>query len=213
MTGGKKKALSVVFSCAERYKTELVNRSLLFVCTDKHGCVHCVEVTFDASNFKHMTGLQTSLDAGHFFSLCLDRRLSESDFEFAKDGTTRLKLDVLPQLVKKDLSANMLGDYNGSHVKLQTDKLAGGVCSCIGFVRAEGSGRYVPNTVLKGDIRDKARNLCRIVATYRKARGEERYSEIVRCAKGVDWGRLKLPEEYAYLPLPRDLSKAAPGAQ
>lgn len=203
MSSAKKEALSVVFSCAERYKSELVNRSLLFVCTDKHNRVHCVEVTFDTSNFKHMTGLQTSLDANHFFNLCLDRRLSETDFELAKDGTTRLKLDVLPRLVKKDLSANMLGDYNSSHVKLQTDKLAGGVSSCIGFVRAEGSGRFVPNTVLKGDIRDKARNLCRIVVTYRKTRGEERYSEVVRCAKGVDWEKLKLPEEYAYLPLPQ----------
>lgn len=202
MAATKKEALSVLFSCADKYKSELVNKSLLFVCVDKHSQVHCVEVTFDASNFKHMTGLRTSLDANHFFNLCLDRRLSEADFEFAKDGTTRLKLDVLPQLVRKDLSANMLGDYNSSHVKLQTDKLAGTVSSCIGFVRVEGSGRYVPNTVLKGDIRNKARNLCRIVLTYRKTRGEERYSEIVRCAKGVDWDKLKLPEEYAYLPLP-----------
>lgn len=202
----KKDALSVVFSCAPEYKKNLVDRSLLFVCTDKHKQTYCLEVTFDASNFQHMTGLKTKqsgIHALHFFELCIDQRLTEDDFEFADDGTTPLKMRVLPNLVKKNLSANMLGDYNMSQPKLYTEKIAGGVKACVGFVRDGGVGRYVPNTVLEEDIRKRVNRPDRIILTYRKKRGEERYSEIVYSAKKVDWSRVKLPKDYEYLPLPK----------
>ena len=54
----KKEALQIVFSCAASYKENLAGRSLLFVTTDKHKTVRCLEVTFDGSNFLHMTGFK-----------------------------------------------------------------------------------------------------------------------------------------------------------
>ena len=59
-----------------------------------------------------------------------------------------------------------------------------------------------PNTVLEGDIRTKVKAADRIIATYRKSRGEERYSEIVFTAKKVEWEKIVLPDEYCYLVLP-----------
>lgn len=212
----KKDALSVVFSCASEYKRNLVNRSLLFVCTNKHKQIYCLEVTFDASNFQHMTGLKTKssgIHALHFFELCIDQRLSENDFDFAEDGTTPLKILVLPSLVKKNLSANMLGDYNMSQPKLYTEKIAGGVKACVGFVRDRGIGRYVPNTVLEGDIRKKVNRPDRIILTYRKKRGDAQYAELVYSAKNVDWTKIKLPPDYAYLPLPETPKPSAGATQ
>ena len=124
----KKEALSIVFACAPLYKENLVDKSLLFITTDKHKSVHCLEVTFDISNFLHMTGFKLrkpSINARHFFNLCYDKRLTEADFEFSADGTTEMKMRVLPSLMKKNLSAKMLGDYNMSQPKLYTDKIAG----------------------------------------------------------------------------------------
>ena len=175
----KKEALSIVFSCAPLYKENLVDRSLLFITTDKHKNVHCLEVTFDN-----------------------DKRLTEADFEFSTDGTTEMKMRVLPSLMKKNLSAKMLGDYNMSQPKLYTDKIAGSLSACMGFVRDGGEGRFVPNTVLEGDIRTKVKAADRIIATYRKSRSEEQYSEIVFTAKKVEWGKIVLPDEYSYLVLP-----------
>lgn len=203
----KKEALSIVFACAPLYKENLVDKSLLFVTTDKHKNVHCLEVTFDIGNFLHMTGFKLrnpSISARHFFSLCYDKRLAESDFDFVPDGTTEMKMRVLPSLMKKNLSAKMLGDYNMSQPKLYTDKIAGSLSACMGFVRNGGTGRFVPNTVLEGDIRSKVHRADRIILTYRKKRGEEFYSEIVFTAKKVDWEKLILPDEYCYLPLPQD---------
>jgi hypothetical protein len=202
----KKEALAVVFSCAVEYKNNLVDRSLLFVCTNKNKQVYCLEVTFDASNFLHMTGFKTTtsgIQAQHFFDLCIDQRLSEEDFEFSEDGTTPLKMKVLPGLVKKNLSANMIGDFNMSQPKLYTEKLTGGVKACIGFVRNKGDGRYVPNTVLEGDIRKRVKQTDRIILTYRKQRGEQQYSELVYSAKKVEWSKIKLPDNYKDLPLPQ----------
>lgn len=202
----KKEALQIVFSCAASYKKNLAGRSLLFVTTDKHKTVRCLEVTFDSSNFLHMTGFKLNkkeISANNFFSMCCDKRLSESDFEFAADGTTEMKMRVLPGLVQKHLSAKMVGNYNLSQPKLYTDKLAGSVGACMGFVRNGGKGRFVPNTVLEGDIRSMVKGSAdRIVITYRKQRGDALYTEIVYAAKKIDWVALTLPEEYQYLPLP-----------
>lgn len=197
--------MAVVFSCAPLYKENLVGKSLLFVTTDKHKKVYCLEVTFDTGNFMHMTGFKVKkpgINARHFFNLCYDKRLAEADFEFADDGTTEMKMRVLPSLVTKNLSARMLGDYNMSQPKLYTDKIAGSISACMGFVRDGGEGRYVPNTVLEGDIRIKVVKANRIVLTYRKERKDEQYSEIVFSAKKVDWEKLEFPDEYKYLPLP-----------
>ena len=188
----KKEALQIVFSCAASYKENLAGRSLLFVTTDKHKTVRCLEVSFDGSNFLHMTGFKLNkkeISANNFFSMCCDKRLSESDFEFAADGTTEMKMRVLPGLVQKHLSAKMVGDYNLSQPKLYTDKLAGSVGACMGFVR--------------NDIRSMVKGSAdRIVITYRKQRGDALYTEIVYTAKKIDWTALTLPEEYQYLPLP-----------
>lgn len=203
----KKDALNIVFSCATSYKENLVGKSLLFVFVDKTEHVHCLEVTFDSSNFLHMTGFRLKrkeISARNFFNLCYDKRLSESDFEFAKDGTTEMKMRVLPGLVKKNLSAKMIGNYNMSQPKLFTDKLAGSVSACMGFVRNDGIGRFVPNTVLEGDLRKLTKGANRIIVTYRKRRDEPQYSEVVYIAKNVEWQKIKLPEPYQYLKLPNN---------
>lgn len=199
----KKEALSVVFSCATLYQDNLVGRTLLFVSMDKHKHVHCIEVSFDASNYLHLTGFKlrhSAISANNFFDRCCDRRLAEDDFDFASDGTTEMKMRVLPSVVNKNLSAKMLGEYNGRGPRLYTDKLAGSISACIGFVATGSSGRYVPNTMLEGDIRTMTNGADRIIATYRKKSSEERYSEIVYLAKKVDWSKITLPDEYSYLP-------------
>lgn len=207
----KREALPIVFRCAKQYQKELVNHSLLFICMDKHKRTYALEVTFDVSNFLHLTGLRTraqNISAGDFFQRCLDQRLSEDDFDFSDDGTTPFKLEVLPALVSKNLSANMIGDYNGRQPKLITDKLAGSVRGCMGFKRVSNGKRYVPNTVLKGRTDDFTHNPDRIIITYRKSLPDRDYSEIVYAAKKLRWEDISLPEGYKNLPLPNAAAKS-----
>ena len=210
----KAQAISIVVSCAEQYRDNLANKNLLFICQDKHKRISAIEFSFDSSNFLHLTGLKIkkkkynsgnaddSISAKEFYEKCLAHRLSANDFEFAKDGTTPLKLDVLPKLVLKNLSATMIGDYNTRNPKLVTDKLAGNTVACMGFVPTGPANRYVPNTVLKVDIRDYISNQVRVIAVYRKPIAADQYSEATYFAKKVDWDTVTFPDQYTYLPKP-----------
>lgn len=167
----KQEALSIIVKCAKMYKENLVDKSLLFVCTDKHKKIHTLEVTFYAGNFLHLTGIRLTdkkMTASDFFKHCIESRLSINQFEFANDGTTELKLAILPLLMKSNLSANEIGDFCGNNAKLYTQKLAGNTKGCIGFVLSDSAKQYLPNTVLNVDIRDYIKSPLQIIATYRK---------------------------------------------
>ena len=210
----KAQAISIVVACAEQYRENLANRNLLFICQDKHKRITAIEFSFDASNFLHLTGLKVkkhkyngkdmddAISAKDFYEKCLAHRLSVSDFEFAKDGTTQLKLEVLPRLISKNLSATMIGDYNSRNPKLVTDKMAGNTVACMGFVPTGPANRFVPNTVLKVDIRDYISNQVRVIAVYRKSMDDPKYEEATYYAKKVDWEAVTYPQPYEYLPKP-----------
>ncbi len=211
----KKDAIRIVSTCAKQYREHLVNRSLLFLCMDKHGKVDAIEFTFDISNFLHLTGLKLvnrkwhgsseagskdrEISASDFYEKCLNHKLREDDFYFSKDGTTELKLDVLPSLLTKNLTAKMVGDFHSDKPKLLTEKLAGGQVACMGFTSDRKTGRFVPNTVIKDDIRKHTCKPLRVIACYRKNRGDSRYGEVTYLASGIDWDTVEYPAEYTYL--------------
>ncbi len=218
MRYSKKDAIKKVVSCAKAYESELNNRNLLFVCKNKYSEISYLEVTFHNFNFLHLTGLilnyenkvddndqdesskSESLNAATFYKRCLNNKLSPDDFTMS--DTTSLKLDVLPGIVTKNLSANMIGDFNSPKPKLLTQKLVGGVKAYMGFVYSEDLGEYVPNTVIKEDIRQHVKGYAQIIVTYRKSVSDNQYSEIVYVAKKVDWSKVEYSDEYSYLPLP-----------
>ena len=211
----KTDAIRIVGACAKQYKEQLVDRALLFICLDKHRKVSVFQFTFDASNFLHLTGLQlvnrkrfdpgsgapdpNAISATDFFRKCLDGKLRDADFDFARNGTTPLKLEVLPTLMTQHLSAKMIGDFHSDKPRLETDKLAGGQTACMGFVKNRGTGPYVPNTVIKEDIRKQTLKPQRVAACFRKSRRDARFSEVTYLGKNIDWNAVQLPAEYAYL--------------
>ena len=172
----KQQAISIITDCAVKYKENLDGYQLLFILKDKH---------------KHISSLEVSLN----------HKLSPDDFSFAPDGTTQLKLEILPQLMVKNISAKMVGDFNGCNPKLYTEKLAGGVKACLGFVKTPYS-EYVPNTVLNIDIRTATRLPLQVIATYRRKRSDSVYNELVYKAKKIDWDNITFPKDYDYLSKP-----------
>ena len=212
----KEGALKIVLECAEKYRDNLLGNTLLFMMTDKHKNVSSLEVAFEASNFLHLTGFiltDQTLTAGRFFQRCIDHRLSVDDFEFPEGEKSVLKLSVMPLLFEKNLSANMIGSFNGTGVQLYTEKIAGSVKGCLGFVKDAGTGSYVPNTILREDIRKISYAPYRVIATYRKLKTETQYSECVYKAKKIDWSKIRYPEEYTYITLPEVTSKKVTSKQ
>ena len=202
----KEEALKILFKSAQLYKENLVNNNLLFICMDKHKRTSSLTIQFATTGFLHLTGVKfndrKSMSSGEFFDKCLKRRLSLDEFELAKDGTTEKKLQILPLLFSKNLSATIVGDFSARTPVLVTDKLVGGVKGCIGFVYEQTTGFYAPNTVLNLDIRTYISNQLRIIATYRKKKTDSGYEEIVYAAKKIDWEKIKYPQDFEDLPKP-----------
>lgn len=210
----KSQAIEIVVSCAQKYSDELLNKSLLMVCQDKHKRVSFVEFFFYDRNFLHLTGLKLKDRAGRtesienaknakdFFANCLSHTLSPDDFEFAADGTTQLKLSILPSLICKNLAAKTVGDFYSLRPKLYTEKLAGGQNGCMGFRKDDSTNNYIPNTILKENIMDNVGDWARVIAVYRKSVSDDRYTEITYLAKKIDWDAITFPDQYSYLPKP-----------
>lgn len=179
----KQKALEIIVSCAIEYEKNLANKNLLFISSDNHR-FNYFEAKFLRTNYHHLTGtiLKDHMSAGLFYKRCLNNRLSIYDFDIKRDGTTILKLTVLPKLMKIYTNVKMIGDFNGSKPKVYVDKLAGGIAACVGFTKS--GNFYVPVTVLKEDMRDLTVNQERVLAILSKSIRDERYNLLNYMAKG-----------------------------
>ena len=196
----KQQAISIIIDCAAKYEENLNGYQLLFILKDKHKHISSLEVSFYPYNFLHLTGIKLidGTTATDFYKRCLNHKLSPEDFSFASDGTTQLKLEILPQLMLKNISLQQNPYLNP---KLYTEKLAGGVKACLGFVKTH-RAEYVPNTVLNTDIRTVTKISQQVIATYRRKNSASPYQELVYKAKKVDWDTIIFPKEYDYLTMP-----------
>lgn len=132
--------------------------------------------------FLHLTGVELNGNikdntSERFYAKAINHKINENDFEF-KDKTTEQKLNVLVQTLRIASNAKMIGDYNynTSHINLQTDKLAGGVNACLGFIKVD--DYYIPNTVLTTDIRKETNNRQKVLYVLSKNIGDEKYNNI-----------------------------------
>lgn len=167
----KRRAIQIMTKAAQLYKENLEDQKVLFLyglprevkkqLQEKGKILSSVqgyEVAFHRYNFLHLTGVRlnkkTTASAIHFYQKCLDKRLTENDFSFAKDGSTGQKLDILERMMLIKKNVTMIGEFTDRGPKLFTEKAAGNVCGCIGFVQDKNTKLNVPNTLLKKDIRD-----------------------------------------------------------
>lgn len=121
------------------------------------------------------------------FEKCLDNRLAQEDFYFAKDGSTVQKLDILENMMGIKKNATMIGDFTDRGPKLYTEKAAGNICGCIGFVKDHNTKLNVPNTLLKKDIRDvTASPVQKVYAVFSKGYTVEKYSVPEKTDKEMD---------------------------
>jgi hypothetical protein len=189
----KRKALSIIFHCATAYRDNLEGKNVLFAFGGNSKCSF-FETAFPPYNFQHLTGVNSNLTASQFYNASIDRRLTAEQFSFSDNGTTPLKLEILPNLMEIYKNARMVGDYNNARTYLYTEKIAGGVTANLGFVKDENypqSGFYVPNTTIKDDIRSMAlKPVQRVLAILLKKTSDTKYSLLTYLAKGIS---LNLP--------------------
>ena len=183
-------ALKIIVECAKQYRQNLANQNLLFIFSDGEMVSH-IEAVFLPQNFMHLTGVvirDKSLSSVKFYNACINGKLTPTSFEMSRDGTTQMKLSVLPQIMKIHKVARMLGDFKANKIRLNTEKIVGNVHACMGFVQSpRHHGFFVPNTVLREDIRDVVEKPTRrVLAVFRKDVRAGKYEECTYMAKDVD---------------------------
>lgn len=137
--------ISTIVTCANTYNNTLCNKNFLFVY--RNGAKQeKIEVSFYSRNYAHLTGINLlNMKVNLFYKQCINSKLNIKNLQLSQDGTTRLKLSILKNLICKDLSAKMICIYDRYRLKLYTDILVGNINGCIGFVKDK-NGIFVPNT-------------------------------------------------------------------
>lgn len=191
--------LPQLFSAAESYQKNLLDKNLLIIGqSSKRKEYTYIEAIFRDFHFMHLTGCKTikNIPAKLFFELCLSRRLRTNQFTAMPE--TALKLDILASLCNFTIGAKMIGNYNGSGNYLYTERLAGGIGGCMGFVENKGTSFMAPNTVLREDIRKLVTNYFQVVAIYEKPIQEPMYPyrpKYLAKALTIYVDQLRWPEE------------------
>lgn len=185
----KNDMIKTIVESAKSYNDNLANRNLLFIFGSEFS-IEWFEVVCLPENFMHLTGIlptDKSLSRVYFYNMSLNGRLAPEIIQANRDGTTQMKLSVINHALNIHINARMVGDYRGNKIRLNTEKIAGNVHACVGFVKAkEYPGLYVPNTVLREDIRDVVdKPTKKVIAIFRKFVRDAKYGECTYLAKGV----------------------------
>lgn len=189
-----KHALSIARKCAVLYDENLASKNFL-VLYNVNDMMHGVELECQRGNFVHLTGLNPiKISASIFYKKLVNNKVALSDFEMKKDGTTALKLSVIESMMDFSSGINMIGNIHNSCLDLHTEKLIGNIRACLGFVQIP-NGCYVPNTILKKDMRTISEKFYRVVAILSKPLTKNKYENIVYEAKGVSVNSISLNDE------------------
>lgn len=187
----KDEAIRLITNAARQYCNNLENNNVLFVYKYASGFKH-FEASFFPRNFLHLTGVRLTkhIDSSNFYKMCLDGKLSPSVFNLSPDGTTELKLSVLSKMTGIHQNARMFGDHDNMNPYLVTDKIVGTVYACMGFV-LDDENYYVPNTVIREDIRNITRKpQNKILGILVKPINEGKYSTFSYVAKDISTSSL-----------------------
>jgi hypothetical protein len=194
--------LSEIYKNAIEYHKNLEGKNVLFAYGSQTH-TDFIETLFLSKHFLHLTGVKlvNGMGAKLFYKRCLHNQISPKDFQV--DSTVKLKLDVLPQVMKIYRNAKMCGDFDGNRLKPRTEKIIGNITVSLGFIKD--GDYYVPNTVLEEDIRNVTIHpQQRVLAVFRKSVKQEKYTELCYTARGITRETLILPNKIA-------VKLAAPG--
>lgn len=185
----KEEALKIILECSKLYYLNLENKNIMYIIQDKKKDIHYLETVFLPSNFLHLTGINITnkniKSSTEFYNLCLKNQLSVSDFEFNSNGTTSMKLKILPQITKIQKVSKMIGRYNNTKLYLSTEKIVGNINICLGLIK---KGKYyIPNTALKEDIRDITTEQEKVLAIFTKDIKEKEYKNLTYIKKDIDF--------------------------
>lgn len=181
----KKLALKIIIEAAKEYKDKLLNRHFMIIYKER-GNYKCIYVGFRDLNFLHLTGVTTGLSAQQFFAACIDRKLSERDFEVDGQGKVRQKLTVLPYLSELLYNSCMIGDFIHSGIYIKADYFVGDGKKSLSLGFRKCNKTDYPVTLYSEDVRKLSNPTNKVIAIFKKQYDEKYYMDCTYLSKGQD---------------------------
>lgn len=192
--------LTEIKSAAKLYKRYLVGHKFLYVFDGRF-----IEVLYKAQNFKHLTGVETSLPAKRFYSSAVNDTLQTAQIGFNKAHPYELclrKVKHLHQLVNLASSESFMLEEIGT--KTQTYKFGTtdlNFTLCMNRELDENGNEinecYIVQSLRDEDCFDKAQNVYEVTHIFSKPNDAKYYTDIVYLANGTK--SANLPESIARL--------------
>ncbi len=190
----KRDALQIIVSAAKEFEIKLKDKHFLIV-YQENGKAKTVCVGFRDMNFLHMTGVKTKLSAQQFYSACLDRKLSEKDFELDSKGKVQQKLMVLPYLSILLYNNCMIGGFINSGICIRADYFVGNTKAVLSVGFRTGKSVDFPVTLYSEDIRKLSHPTSKVLAIFVKDYRQTNYKDCTYLSKGQEIHKLPISEE------------------
>ncbi len=171
----------VIIEYAKKYKEYFVDYDYLIL-SDRFQNADYYIVKAHETNFRHLTGVSTSLTAKEFFEKAYNATLTEEDFSISKKGvqdkeakgTVRRKINALPNMIGI-FNQQTLVEEDYSHNSIRCSFIANDKKSTVGFSQTNPT---VPLTLLFGDKIDLSA-VGHLSLVLRKKEGDDLFSEII----------------------------------
>lgn len=183
----KQTVVSEIVKAAKAYKQNLVGRTPLYVFNNKY-----IEVMFRTKDFRHLTGVDTSLSAQDFYKKAYKGKLQVTQIFFTARHPYALARKKLKHL--QDISSLIIGesfilkDLNtqSESYKYGTTNLKFSLCfnkEC-DINGAEQSNCFIAKSLRDEDCFSKSNDIFIITHIYSKSNNEKKYNQELYCEKG-----------------------------
>ncbi len=181
-----KNIIKTVIQVAQKYREKLENKNVLFIYLNRYNQeIKYIETKFLSRNFLHLTGLNfLNKYPNYFYKLCINNKLKSENIQVSNKKVIQMKLEVLNNLIAIDKKSKIIGNFNNSKLKLNTEIIVGNINWCLGFVKED--DYYVPNTLFKEDIRNVVESANRIICIMTKKIKDDKYVSIDYLAKDFE---------------------------
>lgn len=168
---------------------------MFLIVYQENAATKTVEVEFRDNHFLHLTGVSTKLSAKRFYEKCINRKLSQEDFELDKSGKTQQKLMVLPFLHELLYHNCMIGNFINSGICIKADYFVGNTKAILSVGFRYGKKVDFPVTLYKEDVRKLSQPTNKVLAIFARVYNEKHYTKCTYLSKGQEIDKMPIPEE------------------
>ena len=178
----KQRVLNTIVSCAQDFKSVFLDFEYL-IYSDKFSIEPYYIISSTATNYKHLTGVNSNIAPYEFFEMCLNGTITENDFDFAKlgqaessvKGAVRQKIIALP-LMSTLLLGKLTAEENYVQGRINCSLATTDNKITIGF---ENRTYARPKTLLKGNELNQSK-IVDVTLVLRRNKGVDKFDRIIQ---------------------------------